>query len=228
MLWNVSLAIAAALVQFINSWLGWKVTTTPGTLTSKQRTRYEFSFIGTGILGIVLIGVIAYRSGRSERAHFSVVARPAFRSSMFVVNEALAFNVYYTNVGGTATNLKVHTESYIGQDLQSTTEQQIISIFKHTLEGLPAGSGNGVMVRDQRIWKTARGPKLSPEDISNFRFGRRTPYVLARILYQDDFGQHERHFCQRLQPPSPDGVYVWNYCEDYNDEKDCGIMHSCK
>ena len=123
MAFNIALAALAALSQLGNAFMGWKVT--GKTLSSRQQKIYDALFIIIGVVGIVAVGLIAYRSSRQERAHFAFQIENAYTGtsksagkvipySWFVINEPLAFSVYQTNVGsGSAYNVDVHTHAFL-------------------------------------------------------------------------------------------------------------------
>jgi hypothetical protein len=60
MLRNVALAVIAGLTQVANAWMGYKVTSK--RLSVRQRKVYDSLFIVVGLIGVIAIGAMAYRS----------------------------------------------------------------------------------------------------------------------------------------------------------------------
>lgn len=61
MFWDVALAIVGALATGLNGILGWRVTV-DGGVPPARRKLYEFSFAAATLVGIVCVGLTAYRS----------------------------------------------------------------------------------------------------------------------------------------------------------------------
>lgn len=237
---NITLAILAAGCQLINAWMGWKVT--GQTLSVKQRKTYDALFIIVGLAGLVLVGLIAARAGRQERAHFSArivntyqvfdqTTRAIVPFSWFVVDKPLAFNVFAKNVGnGSAYNAEEHFHSFVKPDNSASSESDVVKDFKSWLLVQPHNSRT--WPKDSESFSTAAGDVISPEDYSNLTTGRRTVFVIGNLTFDDDFGSHEFDVCQVIQKQMelpPDFLpgfnkvtvptEIWGFCSIFNGEK---------
>ncbi len=236
MRWNIILAVLAAFSQLGNAFLGWKIV--GKSLTPKEQRNYDALFIIIGLVGAALVGVIAYRGGRQERAHFAMELQNTYQLvrsdngsvvaySWFVVNQPLSFAVYKTNVGsGSAYNVDTKTRSFLEADTSLSSQKQSINEFSSWIKSNQTRSKD-TMAKGDRNFSSASGNILTPEDFNNLTSDRRTVYVLARVLFEDDFGSHTVEYCHFLEPQTkmPPGypgqvgiVEIWGDCEEYNGE----------
>jgi hypothetical protein len=233
---DIFLAILAALSQFGNAFMGWKVT--GKQLSARKQKIYDGLFISLGMIGIISVGVLAAHSGRQERAHFSQRITNTFESydsqtkrlipfSWYVVDKPLKFNVYIKNVGsGSAYNAEMNVRSFIEPDLSLTSQHEAISEFQTWLALQPHHSIT--WPKDFEMFNTAAGAVLSPEDYSNLTTDRRTVFVIGKVTFDDDFGSHEFDVCQMMQPqekysagaPTISLVHeIWGTCDSFSGEK---------
>src|SRR5205823_4199582 len=117
----------------ITAYLGWRMTVNPishkDPTQKRKRTIYEGLFVSAGLVGVFLGGLTAYRSPR-ERAHlafqpvaayeitgtsFSWASGPVdHRASFLQVDQPLAFNIWYLNVGsGPAMNIMGRSHTFL-------------------------------------------------------------------------------------------------------------------
>lgn len=199
----------------------------------RKMVLYDIAFILAGLLGVILVVTMAYRTPR-EHAHFTFGTFPVYgslgsasswvsgngdhRADFLQINDPLSFNVVYGNVGpGVAANVAYRKAAFIEPDMSPTSENDALDRFeKMKVSEPPAGSVT--LANGDKEWVTAHGPIVSPEDYDNFVYGRRVVYVAVELTYRDDSGTHVRHYCGVLQPPEPGGVVIWAYCGAYNDE----------
>jgi hypothetical protein len=237
---DIGLSIVAGLSQLGNAFMGWKVT--GKDLTKRQQKIYDGLFICVGLIGLVAIGILADRSGRQERAHFSTKIENAYSAfdqsqggaliafSWFMVDKPLAFNVRIKNVGnGSAYNLERHFRSFIGPDISVGSQREAVSKFQAWLPVQPHNSTS--WAKDYEVFDTAWGEIMSPEDYSNVTTNnRRTVFVIGKVTFDDDFGPHEFDVCRVLQPqdsvpisasPSPHIIAqeTWGTCGILEGEK---------
>lgn len=238
MIWDVAIAIGAAVCQFMTAWLGWRITTNPldpqDPKQGRKRTQYHIAFVTAGVLGIFFIGLAAYRMPR-DRAHLQFKVGPTYqntdvpmgswssgtgehRAEFLQVDQPLAFNIAYTNVGpGVAVNIEPHRGIFIEPGHSPLTESDALAQFEKAKAITPA-RGIITQVKGDSAFVTAEGPVLSPEDYNNLVYGRRVVYVVAELAYHDDSGTHVRQYCQFLQPPATGGILIWAYCDNFNGE----------
>jgi hypothetical protein len=229
MFWDICIAVAASATQLITAYLGWRMTVNPidpkDATQKRKRIIYEGLFLAAGFLGVVLVGLAAYRVPR-ERAHLAVVPEPTYLHKpndeypvpFLMVNMPLSFNVRYTNVGnGTAVNLGSRMHVFIEPDISTTSESDVHEQFEKMKVSQPL-KGAVMLAKGADQFGSAKGPILSPEDYANLMFGRRVAYIVAELRYRDDIGAHYRHYCQALLPPQPGGHVIFATCENYNDE----------
>jgi hypothetical protein len=237
MIWDIVLAVAAGLCQFVTAWLGWRITMHPIRLNDPKQKRkrifYEVLFSLTGVLGVMCTGVIAYRVPR-DRAHFNFNVGTVYknargetswssgtgerRAEFLQIDAPLAFNVYRTNVGpGTSMNTVGHQYAFIEPDGSPTSESEALARFEKS-KAMEPNTNIGTVPKGNSGFVTAHGATLSPEDYDNLADGRRVAYVVGEVLYEDDSGKHSRHFCYSLETPQPGGFLIWALCRTFNDE----------
>jgi hypothetical protein len=237
MLWDISIAAAGGLCQFLTAWLGWRITMHPIDLNDPKQKRkrilFECSFILAGVLGVVCVGAIAYRAPR-EHAQLLMWPGPSrtynnlpvswagegeHRATFLQINEPLAFSVSWTNVGtgpGWGGLSRLHT--FIEPDISGPSEGDAIEKFEKMKSSDPLKCCM-TFPKNGNEFATAPGSILSPEDYDNLVFGRRVVYVLAEFVYSDAVGNHDIQYCASLQPPQPGGLVIWGSCSGYNGEK---------
>jgi len=237
MVWNIALAVAGGLCQFVTAWLGWRITIHPIDLGDpKQRRKrilYEILFVLVGVLGVVSVGVIAYRVPR-DHAHFIFSLEPTYRNingktswasgtpdhraDFLQVNRPLALNVWHKNVGpGVAVNVQHHDGSFIEPDISAASENDALTQFEK-VKASETPKDIGTLAKDAAQFSTASGIILSPEDYDNLVYGRRVVYTMTEISYSDDSGKHSRQFCAALEPPQQGGEMIWAVCGVFNSE----------
>jgi hypothetical protein len=223
MFWNIVLAVLAGLSQAVNSWMGYKVT--GKNLNPRQERLYDFIFVACGVVGIVAVGMIAYRSGKQERAHLAIRLWPTYEynasadPSFLPIGQPLAMNVSYKNVGsGSAFNLATAAYALLEADESKPSQVRAITQFEEwnkTMPSLPSGT----LAKDVEHFFTARGQRVSPEDVANLVAGRRVVYIVGLIAFKDDYGDRVQPFCQFLQTPQVGGALIWGLCSNYNEER---------
>src|SRR6266446_7679523 len=123
MFWDISIAVGASVTQLTTAYLGWRMTVNPiipkDPTQKRKRTIYEGLFIFSGLIGVFLVGLAAYRAPR-ERAHLAIIPDATYGepgkppswsggAAFLQVNKILAFNLIYRNVGaGSALNVTLH------------------------------------------------------------------------------------------------------------------------
>src|SRR5579872_6288906 len=177
--WNVIIVCGAALAQFLNAYLGWRVTVSPTRLNGVKRKLYEFLFICCGVIGVGLIGLATYRASR-ERAHLWVSrVWPTYQPTNFhqgdildlpselLVNSPLAMNFDVKNIGkSSAINIQDWSHAYIRGDESLTSQEDVIESFKKWIATNPPKGGISLPT-GETFWLTASGENLSPEDKEN-------------------------------------------------------------
>lgn len=247
MRWDFIFALIAGLTQFGSAYLGWKVTPQDQSIDRTKRKWYEVGFVLCGLIGVVCVATLAWRSGRRERAHYSITLGNTYRVTAVVppssdpcgpslnvvpyswltVDKPLAFNVCKTNVGtGTAYAVDNRAMVTIEDDASEESQQAAVARFKRWFSTGPRSSATDP--KGSQAFFTAHGPILSPEDRDNLIHGRRTLFVVGAIRFQDDFGTHELHICKFLQsqatpPEMPDFIHpqvleIWHGCDEWDGE----------
>jgi hypothetical protein len=229
MVWNIVIAVCAGVAQFINAWLGWRVTSMGNPLTKRQRRIYDISFVAVGLVGLVFIGLSAYR-GREERAHLQL--RPDLRvkfsdshnlwakaSDFLPVNSQMKLNVNYKNVGnGPATNVTHAGRVYIEPDDSLSSNRDAISKFEAWLKSQPPLTKT-TLTKDETGFGTFEGDILTPEDFQNIISGRRLVYEVGAFWFDDDLGSHDHNICWLLRAPMEGGEIIFQGCYEHTDEK---------
>ncbi|HXF14990.1 MAG TPA: hypothetical protein VN517_17690 [Terriglobales bacterium] len=214
---DISIAVGAALAQFVTAYWGWQVAATDPALTAKEKNKYTIKFMITGLVGIALVGVAAYRGERTERAHFAIQASTALQPIPFIADKNLLLDINYHNVGtGTAYNFLHAERAYIENDDSLISQKKAVETFKSDLTK-PTATGTTVS-KDEQGFITAWGPMLSPEDVDNLQRGRRVALAVGEMRYEDDFGSHDKTICFMVQPP-PGSPIIFKNCDgQYNQE----------
>jgi hypothetical protein len=142
----------------------------------------------------------------------------------------LSFNVGQTNVGsGSAYNVDVRARSFIEPDMSLSSQRAAITEFESWLKSQGAPSKQNIS-KGSRTFVSAAGAILTPEDFNNVVADRKTVYVLARILFEDDFGSHTTEVCSYLEPqqtkllPAPINgnvtvVEIFQNCQEHKGER---------
>src|SRR2546427_9630633 len=109
MFWDIAISVLAAICQLLTVWLGLRITMNPidpkDPKLRKKRILYEGSFVLVGVLGVIFVGLAAYRAPR-ERAHLSIVPSVTYEelgkkpswldgAPFLQINKPLAFNIVY-------------------------------------------------------------------------------------------------------------------------------------
>jgi hypothetical protein len=236
MIWDIVIAVAAALCQLLTAILGFRITMNPldpkDPKQRKKRILYNVLFLSAGILGVFFVGLAAYRMPR-ERAHLGFKTDTTYhgssgtsswasgtgerRAEFLLVNSPLAFNLWYTNLGpGVALNITNRSGLYIEPDQSSSSQSLALAQFEKSVEP-PKGAGI-TLAKGDSAFLTAHGAILSPEDYDNLVYGRRVEYLIVEFSYHDDAGSHVRQLCQSLLPPQEGGFLIWGSCESFNGE----------
>jgi hypothetical protein len=231
MFWNIAIAVGAGAAQFVNAWLGWRVTSA-NPLTPRQRKVYDILFVAVGLLGLVFIGLAASRPG-PERAHLKVEPHIAyefpeslkygdlwrFASNFLPINSPLRMNLSFTNVGnGSAINFRNNGRVYIEPDFSLASAHDAVSKFNAWLKIQPVAPAT-TFTRDEYGFITYEGDILTPEDFQNIVFGRRLIYVIGVFTFEDDAGTHYHNVCTFLLPPISGGLLIWKGCGEHTEEK---------
>jgi hypothetical protein len=229
MFWNIVIAVGAGIAQLGNAWLGWRVTSLPNRLSSRQRKTYDMLFIVCGLVGLFLIGLATYRAGR-ERAHLKLITSLDVRlpttlediwsaSDIFLrVNLPLRMNVYYQNVGnGPAINMRHQGTVYIEPDYSLASVRDAVQKFE-TWRKTQTDAGAGTTAKDENGFATFKGDILTPEDSQNIKSGRRIVFVVGEFTFDDDLGSHYHKVCDWLQPPEVGGAIIFGHCPEYTEE----------
>lgn len=202
-------------------------------LTPGRRKLYDALFILCGCIGLLCIGLLAFRSNRQERAHFNIALRPATMpinyksddlwaasSGIFLVGQPLAWNVDFQNVGGgPALNVRNSGRVFIEPDETKLSEEDAISKYNQWLKTSSFTSSGDTIAKEQIGFKTYEGDILTPEDYQNIVAGRRVILIVGRIAFDDDFGSHVHNVCQRLEPRQPGGALITQDCEEHTEER---------
>ncbi len=68
MWWSILIAVGVAVAQFINIYLGWRVTVHPPSADNRRLRRlYEAGFVLAGLFTIALVGIATYRQAKSQQ-----------------------------------------------------------------------------------------------------------------------------------------------------------------
>lgn len=213
------LAICAALFELLMGWLGFKYA---GVQMNRIKRRWiETAFVCCGLLGVTCVGMLAYRSGRTERAHFLVTIRNTYNSNLFtpfsflLLDAPLRFNVALVNVGsGSAMNTLPFARSSIQLDASEASQDAAIAQFESYSRAHDGGTGS-IATKGDRSFITASGPVLSSQDIDDIKHLRKYIFVTGAIQFRDDYGSHTQHLCVYLDPQPNE---VWDRCKKWNDE----------
>jgi len=222
-------AILGVLCQGLVSWLGWAMN--HESISAGNRKWAHAGFIGLTMVGMLSIGIVTYRAGRTERAHFQMSADISAvvqgtidawsqQADWLPVNAPIRSNVNFRDVGnGPGTNCSNIGHAYLEPDASLSSTRDAVSKFNEWLKLQPP-KGKGTLGKDEPKWNTYFGDILTPEDFMNVRFGRRRLYEVGTLWFDDDTGSHYQNFCYRLQPPQPRGMVIFSDCEEHTDEGD--------
>lgn len=211
-----SWAAVAALAQFGNSWLGWNVTNAPTPMTTRRKGIFDLLFVTCGLTSIICVGVIAYRSGRVERAHFSLDLNSKVQC---VAGTPLSMKIFFKNVGnGPAVNTDSYSRSFIEEDESRRSAEEAIAKFKVFAKSHDVGTDN--IPRDAPgYFMVAQGFVLSREDVENLVNNIRVIYIVGAINFKDDLGPHTQFICKALQRPVSTNGANWDTCGEWDDER---------
>jgi hypothetical protein len=235
--WNMILTALAGLSQVINGVLSRRIA--GRTLNRRERIGYESAFWALGIIGVMAVGMVGYRSARQERAHFGFEIKNVYRSAMqnggiqpfswYAVGKPLGFNIFRTNVGsGSAFNVNIFSRTYIEPDISEESQRHAISQFTEWIKSSSEKHKGGSIAKGEQSFDTAWGDILTPEDYSNLVNDRRIAFILSRTYFEDDFGSHVAELCKYIEPqPKPTAdvnipyivVEIYAGCTEYNGEK---------
>ena len=237
MFWNIFLATAGSLIQLASAFIRWRWTRRD--ISPSRQKWSDITFIAIWLIGTLLIGISTYRGNRQERAHFAFQIQNTYQLeanngeitpySWFVVDQPLSFNVYQINVGsGSAYNLDARGRTLLEPDMSLSSQRVAIDEFEVWLKS-QSNSAKQTLPKGQPSFISAAGVILTPEDYNNIIANRKTVYVLARVLFEDDFGSHTAEVCEYLEPqqtrllPAPfpgpvKVVEIFQGCQDHNGE----------
>lgn len=225
---TIFLAVIAALMQALTTWLAFHVSASPDVLNDKRKMqRYRIAFVGLLLIGIVVAVISAYRGTKVERVHMAITEiRPITKPRWPIIGEPLEVNIHFKNVGnGMAFNTVLAAYTVLKPDHSAYSEQQTIAEFEKWLQTQPMESGAS-LAKDNEMWDTSSGAILTPEDHNNLLTGRKVMYLVGVLQFRDDFGKHLQRICRFLQPPGPTGGGGYKVfgilagCSQYNDEVD--------
>jgi hypothetical protein len=216
MFWTIVWAFVGGLAQWAVSYLAWEVT--KRKMTPRQLRWSRVSFIGIALIGSIAIAVVAYRSGRIERAHFSLDLNHKILAND---GEAISMDVGFEDVGsGPSINTDTFSRLILEDDESVHSAEEAVSKFaeyKKTrtdigTDTIPKGGKGYVM--------PARGPILSGPEIVNIFRGIKTVYLVGAIRFEDDFGWHLHEICKVLEKPVRADGATWGTCGRRDGEKD--------
>jgi hypothetical protein len=195
---TIFLGLLAASAQFGNSWLGWRVNNIPSPLEPKRRKVYDFLFVLCGLTSVICVGLIAYRSGRIERAHFALDLNSEVQA---VAGTPLSMNIFFKDVGtGPAVNTDSYSRAFIEEDESRRSADDAIGKYKVFERSHALGTDN-VPKDAPGYYMTALGAMLSDEDVINLVRGIRVLYIMGTIKFKDDFGSHTQYICKTSNGP---------------------------
>lgn len=216
--WTISLALLVALSQFGTSYLGWNLTNTPTRqrLTALRRRMYDLIFLACSAIGIASAVLLAYRSGRLERAHFMLDLNSKVQA---VEGQPLAMRIGFRNVGtGPAINTDSFSRCFVEDDESRRSADDAIGKFKEYAQNRLIGTDN-VPKDAPGYFMVALGSVLSGQDVLNLVDNVKVVYIVGTIKFKDDFGRHTQYICKTLQRPvSPNGA-SWGTCGVWDDEE---------
>jgi hypothetical protein len=239
MFWDIFIAVAASVMQFVTAFLGWRITLNPISPKDPNHRRkkilYTSSFLIAGAIGVGSVGLAAYRTPREHaqlligypapnRAQvpdpFGVTASWGHDiqhgATFLQVDSPLAFNIWWSNVGtGPGWDGSERAHVFIEPDGAPSSETDAIDRFDKLKTSEPLRCCL-TFPKGGSGFTTAFGQILSPEDYANLVNGRRVAFVLAELQYADSIGKHTVKSCNSLQPPQVGGLLIWGSCSHYN------------
>jgi hypothetical protein len=216
--WTILLSLLVGLSQFGTGFLGWRLTNRPPRqrLTQGQRRLYDVIFFVCGAIGIGSGGMLAYLSGRLERAHFALDLNSKVQA---VAGSPLSMRIGFENVGtGPSINTDSYSRSFIQGDESRRSADDAIAQFKEYARNRTVGTDN-VPKGATGYYMVAQGNVLSDQDVLDLVHNVRVMYVVGTIKFKDDFGHHTQYICKTLQRPVSANGASWGTCGIWDDEE---------
>lgn len=222
--WTIFWAAVGGLCQGAVSWLGWAMN--HDTISPTRRKWAHLGFVAFTVIGMFSIGIVTYRAGRSERAHFKTVPIsnvyqrvPLVPFDFLPVGDPLSFNINYENVGsGPAVNAALSGRASLQVDASSASEDAAIADFQVRLKVSPPSQI--LVAKGETGYFTAHGPSVSATDRDDVINSIKVIYVVGAISFSDDFGTHVQHICRHMEPPNVSSIETWAACSKWTDEVD--------
>ena len=154
------------------------------------------SYNGASVLDTVV-------KNTSEPAYFSMLE--PVQASALAAGQKCVFNINYKN-GGSVSTIgmgKIRAQCFLRPLATTEAEQKALSQdFEDYWNTTPekfdltetAPNGSGEI-------STNLGPTYSADDVQAITAGKKTIYLLTRIVYTDKYNTHTQDFCLLAQPP---------------------------